>query len=330
MTRAVRPDGRSSRRREARPSGTLAGDRGPCRTAVRAMAALEPLFRALGHRVHPRDDVDWIEVGMFSMMAVPSTATVTAPAGAITDLLRQSGRIATTFVADDGRVPAMAFWVRDPDYGAQSVQRQFRQNLRRGTARVGVRPLDWQEFARLGRPVHVDVAASRGGRLPASTEPSGWDRLCEAAAATPGLGAIGCFVERSLAGFILSRTARGICEGLVATVSPRFGDARPAHALYHGFAAEMIRRPGVHGVTVGRSSLPRNASLDAFKRHAGYVPEPIRVGVVLHPRWRWLAAPVVRGGLHVARRLTGGRVVALGNVALLDAAAGEVDRPGAA
>lgn len=264
------------------------------------------------------------------MMAIPSTATVTAPAGAITDLLRESGRIAATFAADDGRVPAVAFWVRDPDYGERSVQRQFRQNLRRGAGRVEVRQLDWGEFAGLGRQVHVDVAESRGGRLPSSTEPSGWDRLCEAAAATPCLDAIGCFVDRSLAGFILACTAGGICEGLVASVSPRFGDARPAHALYHGFAAEMIRRPGVRGVTVGRSSLPRDPSLDAFKRHAGYVPEPIRTGVVLHPRWRWLAAPAVRGGLHVARRLTGDRVGALRNVALLDAATGNVDRPGTA
>lgn len=293
------------------------------------MAALAPLFQALGHRVHPRDDIDWIEVGTFSMMAIPSTATVTAPAGAITDLLRQSGRVAATFAADDGPVSAVAFWVRDPDYGEQSVQRQFRQNLRRGAGRVEVRPLGWEEFARLGRRVHGDVAASRGGPLPASTEPGGWDRLCEAAAATTGLEPVGCFVDRFLAGFILARTACGICEGLVASVSPRFGDARPAHALYHGFAAEMIRRPGVRGVTVGRSSLPRNPSLDAFKRHAGYVPEPIRAGVVLHPRWRWLASPPIRGGLHVARRLTGGRVGALRNVALLDAAVGVADRPGA-
>lgn len=291
------------------------------------MAALAPLFQALGHRVHPQDDIDWIEVGTFSMMAIPSTAVVTSQAGAITDLLRESGRIAATFAADDGRAPAVAFWVRDRDYGERSVQRQFRQHLRRGAGRVEVRPLDWREFAGLGRRVHGDVAASRGGRLPESTEPSGWNRLCEAAAATPGLDAVGCFVDRSLAGFILARTARGICEGLVASVSPRFGDARPAHALYHGFAVEMIRRPGVRGVTVGRSSLPRNPSLDAFKRHAGYVPEPIRMGVVLHPRWRWLATPAVRGGLHVARRLTGGRVAALRNVALLDAAAGVVDRP---
>lgn len=262
------------------------------------------------------------------MMSIPSTATVTDPAGAIADLLRQSGRIAATFVADDGGVPAVAFWVRDADFGERSVQRQFRQNLRRGTGRVEVRPLGWDEFAERGRQVHVDVAASRGGRPLVSTGPGGWSRLCEVAAATPGLDAVGCFVDRSLAGFILAHTAAGSCEGLVSQVSPRFTDARPAHALYHGFAAEMIRRPGVRGVTVGRSSLPRNVSLDTFKRHAGYVPEPIRTSVALHPRWRWLASPAVRSGLHVARRLTGDRVAALGNVSLLDAVVGDVGRPG--
>ena len=120
-------------------------------------------------------------------------------------------------------------------------------------------------------------------------------------------------------GFVLAHTRGGICEGLLASVSPRFADARPAHALYHGFAAEMIRRPGVRGVTVGRTSIPPNTSLDAFKRHAGFVPEPITVAVVLHPRWRWLAARPIRGCLNLGRVMLGGRLPALGNVALLDA-----------
>lgn len=291
------------------------------------MAALAPLLEALGHRVLPQSDVDWIAVGAFSMMAIPSTTTIATPS-AVAELLRRSRRIAATFVADGIGVPAVAWWVRDREYGTRSLQRQFRQNLRRAAGRVTVRPLDWGEFASLGRQVHVDVTTARGGPAVPSCAPRAWERLCVVAAATPGLDAIGCFVDRSLAGFILSHTADGSCEGLVAEVSPRFGDMRPAHALYHGFAAEMIRRPGVRGVTVGRSSLPRNESLDAFKRHAGYRPEQIRTAVVLHPRWRWLAAPAVRGGLHVARRVAGQRVAMLSNVTLLDAAAGVMDRAG--
>lgn len=287
------------------------------------MGRLAPLLRALGHRVHEHPDVDWIEVGVFSLMAMPSTTAPAADADAVEALLWRSGRVAASFVSADGRgVASSAWWLRDPEYGPRSVQRQFRQNLRRGADRTVVRPVSWGEFRRAGLAVHRDAAIARGtveARLPG---PGAWEAICAAVENTPGVEATGCFVDRELAGFIVSATTAGVCEGILAEVSPRHADARPAHALYHGFAAEMIRRPGTTGVTVGRQSIPPRPSLDAFKRHAGFVAEPIRVVVTLHPRWRWLAAAPVRRGLHLARWGLGQHLPTLDNVVLLDAAAG--------
>ena len=286
------------------------------------MAALARFLRTLGHRVHERPDIDWIEVGALSLSAVPSTSVIDSPDAEIDRLLRGSGRIAATFVTTDRGVPATAWWVRDPGYGPESTQRQFRQNLRRAEGRVSVRPMSWEEFRALGLSVHRDVLTARGDRGALTLTPSGWESLCEAAEATAGMEATGCFVDATLAGYIVSWTSAGSCEGLLADIAPRFADMRPAHHLCHGFAAEMIRRPGVHGVTVGRTSIPARSSLDAFKRHAGFRPEPIRVAAVLHPRFRWwLSSAIVRGALRTADRLVGSRLPALGNVAVLDAAA---------
>lgn len=287
------------------------------------MAMLAPLLRALGYRVHERPDVDWVDVGAFSLTPIPSIALIDADDATIEDLLRRSGRIAACYVVADRGVPSWAWWVRDPEYGPASVQRQFRQNLRRGGRRVVVRPLDWDEFRTAGFPVHRDVASGRGvrdSRLPGAEE---WEAICRAAESTPGAEATGCLVDGRLAAFILSVTDGGVCEGILADVSPRHADARPAHALYHGFAAAMVRRPGVTGVTIGRQAIPPRASLDAFKRHAGFVAEPIRVAVTLHPHWRWLASGAVRACLHLGRRVVGNRLPGLGNVALLDAAASQ-------
>ena len=291
------------------------------------MAVLAPLLRAIGYEVHEHPDVDWVEVGMFSLMAMPSTAPPGADAGAIADLLLRTGRTAANFVTVGRGVPAAAWWVRDPGYGPHSLQRQFRQNLRRGAGRTEVRPLDPEELHRFGGRVHADATEARGGAASRPMTDGWWDRLCGAAASTPGVEAIGCFVDRALAGFVLAHTRGGLCEGLVASVSPRFTDARPAHALYHGFATEMIRRSGIRGVSLGRTSIPPVASLDAFKKHAGFLPEPVRVGVVLHPRRRWLAAPVVRAALHLSARMAGRRLRGLANVALLDAAAATAAEP---
>ena len=196
---------------------------------------------------------------------------IDSPDAEIDRLLRGSGRIAATFVTTDRGVPATAWWVRDPGYGPESTQRQFRQNLRRAEGRVSVRPMSWEEFRALGLSVHRDVLTARGDRGALTLTPSGWESLCEAAEATAGMEATGCFVDATLAGYIVSWTSAGSCEGLLADIAPRFADMRPAHHLYHGFAAEMIRRPGVHGVTVGRTSIPARSSLDAFKRQS-FIP----------------------------------------------------------
>lgn len=286
------------------------------------VSLLGRFFRVLGHAVHERDGVCWVEVGRLSVMAVPSTQAINLSPAAVDDVLRDTGRLAATYVSAEGRgVPAAAWWVRDPDYGLGSVQRQFRQNLSRGRNLVTVRRLANDEFRRLGFTVHCESVAARHGSAPPTTLPDGWNQLCDLLADDERFDAIGCCVDGSLAGYIVSLTLDGECMGLLADCAPRFEAARPAHWLYHRFAAEMIRRPGVKGVTVGRQGIPARPSLDAFKRHAGYDPEPIRVAAVLHPRWRGgLELAPVRGLLRRAARVLGGRAGTLENVMLLDAA----------
>lgn len=285
-------------------------------------ALLGSFFRLLGHAVHERDGVCWVEVGRLSLMAVPATETVAVSPGAVETVLRDTGRLAATFVSAGGTgVPAVAWWVRDPHYGLAALQRQFRQNLRHGQGVVTVRRLEWREFRDEGFAVHCQAAAARGGPAPPTTTPAGWNRLCDLLEDRAGFEATGCFVAGSLAGSIVSLTAAGLCAGMIADCAPRFAAVRPAHWLYHRFAAEMIRRPGIHGVTVGRQGIPPRATLDAFKRHAGYVPEPIRVAAVLHPAWRPALEPAVtRGLLRWTARLLGSRAGPLANVTLLDAA----------
>lgn len=279
-------------------------------------------FRVLGHAVHEQAGVCWVEVGRLSLMAVPATRALSVPFATVDHVLRVTGRVAATFVSADAcGVPAVAWWVRDSNYGLGSVQRQFRQNLRRGQDAVSVRALDWDEFRHAGFTVHRESIAARRGPPPPTACPDGWNRLCDLVANDERFDAMGCFVHGRLAGYIVSLTSGGHCEGLLADCAPRFEAARPAHWLYHRFAAEMIRRPGTTGVTVGRQGIPPRPSLDAFKRHAGYTPEPIRVAAVLHPRWRaGLELAPVRGGLRGAWRLLGSRAGLLANVTLLDAA----------
>jgi hypothetical protein len=283
---------------------------------------LSRFFRRLGNAVHDRDGVCWVEVGRFSLSAVPATEAIVIPRATVEAVLRDTGRLAATFVSADGvGVPAVAWWVRDREYGLPAVQRQFRQNLRRGEGMVTVRRVEWDDFRRHGLAVHREATAARRGPAPPTTGIESWNALCDLFVENEGFEAIGCFVESVLAGYIVSLATDGVCEGLLADCAPRFASLRPAHWLYHRFAAEMIRRPDVRGVTVGRQGIPARESLDAFKRHAGFRPEPLRVAAVLHPRWRnTLQSAPVRGFLRWAGGVLGRRAGPLSNVALLDAA----------
>ncbi len=302
------------------------------RVGVNDSAALEHplrrLYEAMGHRAWSRHGVLWIAVGRFSLMAIPSVRPVEVEAGEMGDLLVETGRSAAVFLAARSTgVEGAAYVVRDKGYGLGSLQRQFRQSLRRGQEDCEVRPLGWEEWRARGPAVNVAALRRRGEGGSAYGDEAGWEKICGAAAAVAGLEVLGCFCRGELAAYLLSWTEGGICEGLVAHWSDRFGESRPCHVLYYEFARQMMAREGICEVNVGRQSLPARAGLDRFKRQAGYGREAFPLGVYLHPRLAWLAENSwVLGGLEALHRRVGPRLGFLENVEVLRAA--EVVRRG--
>ena len=95
-----------------------------------------------------------------------------------------------------------------------------------------------------------------------------------------------------------------------------------AHVLAYGFTWLMISRPEIRCVTLGRGWFPPEESVSQFKRHAGYVEEPLRLGVVLNPRWATvLSHRYSRSLFRGIEVLTGSRLNLKRDAVLLDAAA---------
>lgn len=284
---------------------------------------LRDLYAAQGHRTYSESGVLWIDVGRFSLTSLPYATTVEADLEDLDKLLRKSQRLAAIFPTRLATgLESKTFWVRDRNYGAQSMQRQFRQNVQRGAKECAARPLDWDTLRRKGLSCNIDTMERRGRHSSPTICQDGWDRFCESAAKIPGLEAWGSFHGEDLLAYLIAWKVKDTCEALIAHRSEKAAPLRATHLLFHEFTKTMCQNPELSAVSMGRDWLPTKLSLSRFKTHAGYQAEPVRLAVVLHPAVRGiLAHPVTRAALRFLRRLTGNRSAPFDNLEILEAAA---------
>jgi hypothetical protein len=282
---------------------------------------LAPFYRAWGYRTWSRLGTLWIDAGRFSVISVPCSHRVTATRGEVERFVRDAGRIAAQFptTAATG-VLRNGYWVRDRGYGPAFLQRQFRRQVAAHHDRCEVRSIEWRDLATSGLAIIGDARARQGCPGPATRD--AWEECCRIASGIPGLSAAACTVDGEPAAFLVAWISDRICYVLMYYRWARFDEFRPSHKLIAGFTRQAIGRPDVDAVTLGRDLVPAQGAVGAFKRHAGFRPEPIAVAAVLDPRWSALLTHgCTRGILHGLHWLTGHRIGALGNVELLDVAA---------
>jgi hypothetical protein len=113
----------------------------------------------------------------------------------------------------------------------------------------------------------------------------------------------------------------GTCYGLIMHRDSRFHTTGAANAMIYELTRSMLARPGVSGVTLGRGWFPPEPSIDRFKRHAGYVEEPLQLAVALHPRWEGLLrSPLAHAAVRCVDAVTAGRLRLANDLAVLRAA----------
>lgn len=252
------------------------------------LSALAEFYRTWGHCAELHGGCLWSDGGALSLMSVPTTLVPQCTDAGVRSLLVHTGKIAAVYRVpgpDAAIVPA--YYLRDKAYDAAQLQRQFRQQVRLASSRMDVRSADWSEWVRGAVRCDRETLSRyrQGARHPLLSAVQR-ETIAEAARATPGLSLHACFLRREIVAYLIHLTLGHTCEGLFVhrceTIDP---DRRFAsHLLYHGFAREMIRRPEINAICVGRQSVPANHSLEAFKRHAGFKPEACHLRVRLHPR----------------------------------------------
>jgi hypothetical protein len=194
--------------------------------------------------------------------------------------------------------------VRDRDYAPHSLQRQFRQHVRRAAKDWCVRPLDWGTLRVKGQNCEIFSLQRRGPAGRPTMSQTGWNRFFQVGASISGLEPWGCFHGEDLLAYMISHSGGGVCEAFLLRRSEAALPFRAVHLLFHDFTRAMMQRPEISAVTLGRECFPPNTSLSQFKRHTGYHTEDIQIAVVLHPFFR-----ILRGNIFTRKALRLLRVV---------------------
>jgi len=248
------------------------------------MEHLQAFYQRTGQSSSQMAGGVWLVETRLSVFSTPGSIPLRPTKSEIVNLLQRTGRIAAIFGSgfETGK-EVNSFVVRDRSYGMQSLQRQFRQQVKIALQHCHCRPVEWHEMARLALPVNQSTMARRGVHAPRYTDPMRWAAYCEAASLLPGCEAIGCFVGGELAAYMITWLHAGVCYGLYMLWTESLRAAHPTHALYYETVRDRMSRPEVEAMCVGRQTVPAMTSVDRFKRHAGFMPEPCHVGVILRP-----------------------------------------------
>ena len=284
---------------------------------------LAPFYRALGHKVLSRNGVVWADAGRFSLMSVPCNQKLTLTKEEIQGHLRASGRMIAVFpTTEKTGITVTDFWLRDKSYDLSFLQRQFRQHVIKNEESCDVRLISWEELSQIGLDVNRNTMERRGLKMHKCIQLESWKQICAVASTIKGLEIFGCFYKGELAGYLVSWVYRDICQGIMLHRDSQYNYLGAGNSLVYGFTRQMIQRPEIHCVSMGRGWFPKLESLDRFRRHAGYVDETLRLGVVLHPRWeKILGSSLTHNVLKKLTAWTGGRLNLENDLEVLQAAA---------
>jgi hypothetical protein len=250
---------------------------------------MREFYERAGYRVATTAHADWYVPGNRIYRNFPCGRTVVPTPEEIAQLCRHKGILGVEFGNARGIGVGSGVWkARDPAYGLDSLQRQFRQQLQRAQEREHVREIGFDELARLASAANLESLARLGLADRRLAEPARWRRICQAGAATPGAGAFATFGPDGLTAYLIHFTVDDTCYGLISKSRDVARHSGANHLLYFTYTQAMLRRPGIAAVSLGVQSVPPLAGVDRMKRHAGYLLEPFALAVYLRPGARRL------------------------------------------
>ncbi len=240
-----------------------------------------------GHRVLHCGGVDWYEVARGFVLSLPSHRPLTPPQETLDELFAARGIYGARFPSPLDGLGKLSYQIvcDDPEYSLQNMSSNTRSKVRRGLRRCEVRPVAFDELARLGQQADRDTMV-RQGREPRLLGER-WDEYWRCAAETEGMEGWAAFVGDELAAFLVTvGFSDGPVEYLLARSRTDMLGSYPNNALIYACTEELLTRRQVAKITFGLESLEAVNRLDDFKFGMGFRAEEVRQRVVFRPALR--------------------------------------------
>ncbi len=271
------------------------------------LEGLREFYRLAGFRLARSSTADYLVPGSRLYHGFPIGPMPLPTPDEITALCHHPGILGVEVINDRGvGVPSGLWAQRDRSYGMRSLQRQFRQHVEQAQATQAVREIGFDDLYRLGlesnretlRRQHRDDLYFSSGRQ--------WRQLCDAGRESRGAGVFATFLAEELTAYMVYFIVGDTCYGLFSKSRTQARKTGANHLLYFAYTQTMINRPGIARVTAGLQNVPPLATVDRFKRHAGYALEPHHTAVFVRPWFRGLLqSPLTAAALRVSTHLLG-------------------------
>jgi hypothetical protein len=250
---------------------------------------LREFYRLAGFRVARTSTADYLVPGNRLYHGFPIGPKPVPAPDEIAALCHHPGILGVEVINDAGiGVPGGLWAMRDGSYGMRSLQRQFRQHVEHAQSNQTVKEIDFDDLYRRGLECNREtLRRQRRDDLYFSSDRR-WRQLCDAGRQSPGAGVFATFAADELTAYMVYFIVGDTCYGLFSKSRTQARKTGANHLLYFAYTQAMIRRPGMTGVTAGLQTMPPLATVDRFKRHAGYTLEPHHTAVFLRPWFRQL------------------------------------------
>lgn len=247
--------------------------------------------RLIGYKVMETPSGIWIgpSCGFFNRMPLYET---TPPSRKEMDsLFKRHPIVGLNYAAPPAATanPSHNYFIRDRNYGLDSLDKKGRWSVKKGLEHCRVRPMDFDELQRLGMPLNQESLARQGRSDPMFTNDAQWRRLCQAGEQVEEVEAWGAFVGEELGAYLILIRLGPVVSLLYSSSRNSLLNCHPCPALFFSVVQTMMQRPGVEAVYNGPEWYGSGAGLDRFKQRLGFVAEPI----AFIPRLRPLASRIL-------------------------------------
>jgi hypothetical protein len=257
-----------------------------------------------GRRVLEHGGSLWYSTSMRIYMNIPFHVPLDVPRDELADMMRKERMLGVRYPSLHRHgLPSGIYVRRQKNYDLSSVHRKPRPRVRRSLEQCEVREVEEKELLVDGLQCNLDTMTRQNRFDREFGEPREWKRLVRATQKCPGVKVMGAFVDKRLAGYVITCREDGWLQ-LLHQMSRRDAlDHFPNHALTYTLTKAAAEDPELEGVCYGLVGLSSGEGLHEYKLRMGYELEPQNSVFSVHPAVENLfSSSLVFNGIRLLRR----------------------------